>query len=101
VQRKEKERGRGGPARGGLTGPAGLAGPKGEQGKVFLFFSFHFKLLFKTTFLFQIQIKLFQTFFQEFYKLCRNHISNQKPCKPTDDAQTLVVSMFIKLCLIF
>jgi hypothetical protein len=37
-ERKEKERGRGGPARGGLDGPAGLAGPKVEQGMVFLFF---------------------------------------------------------------
>jgi hypothetical protein len=42
-----------------------------------------------------------QTFSQEFYKFFRNHTSNQKPCKPTDDAQTLVVSKFIKLYLIF
>jgi hypothetical protein len=49
-QRKEKERGRGGPARGGLDGPTGLAGPIGEQGMVSFFF--FFKLIFKTTFFF-------------------------------------------------
>jgi hypothetical protein len=63
-QRKEKERGRGGPARGGLDWPAGLAGPKGEQGMVSFFF--FFKLIFKTTFLFKFKSKLFQTFPQKF-----------------------------------
>jgi hypothetical protein len=31
---------------GWLVGPAGLAGPKGEQGTVFFFFNFFFKSLF-------------------------------------------------------
>jgi hypothetical protein len=69
-------------------------------GDVFFFF-FSFSTSFSNPFSFQIQINLFQTFSQEFYKLLRNHTSNQKPCKPTDDAQTLVVSKFIKLYLIF
>jgi hypothetical protein len=86
-------------AAGWFGGPAGLAGPKG--GKI-SFFSFLSQTPFKTTFLFQIQTKFFQTFSQKIYKLFRSHTSNQKkPCKPTDDAQTLVVSIFIKLCLIF
>jgi hypothetical protein len=40
AKEKEKEKERGGPARGELNGPAGLAGPKGEPGKVFFFFLF-------------------------------------------------------------
>jgi hypothetical protein len=73
-----------------------------REGKVFPFFLFFFKLLFKTTFLFKFKSNSFKLFFLKIYKLFRNHTSNQKPCKPTDDdAQSLVVSMFIKLCLIF
>jgi hypothetical protein len=72
-----------------------------EQALVFFFFLFLFQTSFSNQNSFQIQIKPFQTFSQEFYKLFRNHTSNQKPCKPTDDAQTLVVSRFIKLYLIF
>jgi hypothetical protein len=98
-QRKEKERGRGGPARGGLDGPTGLAGPIGEQGMV-SFFSFS-NLFLKPLFSFQIQIKTLSNLSSKIYKLFRNHTSNQKPCKPTDDAQTLIVSKLIKLCLIF
>jgi hypothetical protein len=66
VQRKEKERGIGGPARGGLAGPAGLAGPKGEQGMVFFFFFLFFKLLFKTTFLFKFKSNSFKLFLKNF-----------------------------------
>jgi hypothetical protein len=78
--KKKKGRGSGGLARGW----AGPPGPKGA-GAVFVFFLF-----------------LFQTSFsQEFYRLFRNHTSNQKPCKPKDDAHTLVVSKFIKLSLMF
>jgi hypothetical protein len=76
--------------------------PKGKEVRfLLLFFLFVFQISFSNHFSFQIQIKLFQSFSQEFYKLFRNHTSNQKPCMPTDDAQTLVVSKFIKLCLIF
>jgi hypothetical protein len=70
-----------------------------EAGAVF--FLLLFQTSFSNHFSSQIQFKLFQTFSQEFYKLFRNHTSNQNPCKPTDDAQSLVVSKFIKLCLIF
>jgi hypothetical protein len=52
-------------AAGGLGGPAGLAGPKGERVR-FSFFLFFFKLLFKTAFLFKFKSKLFQTFSQKF-----------------------------------
>jgi hypothetical protein len=99
-KRKRKEKERGGQARGELSGPAGLAGPKGEPGKVF-FFSFLLQTSSKTIISFQIQIKTLSNFFSKIYKLFRNHTSNQKPCKPTNDAQSLVVSKFIKLCLIF
>jgi hypothetical protein len=92
AKEKEKERGRGS-VRGGLGGPVGLAGPKGEQGTV-SFFSFLFKLLFKTTFLFKFKSNSFKLF-SKIYKLCRNHTSNQKPCKPIDDAQSL-----LSLCLL-
>jgi hypothetical protein len=68
----------------------------------FSFFYFSFPNFFlKPLFFSNSNQTLFQTFSQEFYKLFRNYTSNQKPCKPTDDAQSLVVSMFIKLCLIF
>jgi hypothetical protein len=99
-KRKEKERGRGGPVRGEGRWAAGPFGPKGKEVR-FSFFSFLFQTSFKTTISFQIQIKTLSNFFSKIYKLFRNHTSNQKPCKPTDDAQSLVVSMFIKLCLIF
>jgi hypothetical protein len=76
------------------AGPSGL---KGETAR-FSFFSFSFSnFIFKPFFFSNSN----QTFSQEFYKLFRNHTSNQKPCKPTDDAQSLAVSKFIKLCLIF
>jgi hypothetical protein len=54
-------------------------GPKGKQGMVF--FLFLFQTSFSNHFSFQIQIKLFQTFPQEFYKLLettqatKNHAS--------------------------
>jgi hypothetical protein len=96
-KKREGEAGRRGEAR-RAAGPFGL---KGEPARFLFFFFSFFSNFFLNHFSFQIQIKLFQTFSQEFYKLFRNHTSNQKPCKPTDDAQTLVVSKFIKLCLIF
>jgi hypothetical protein len=98
--KKKKERGRGGPAR-----EAGWAAwaiwAEREPALVFPFFSFSFSnFIFKPIFNSNSN-QTFQTFSQEFYKLFRNHTSNQKPCKPTDDAQPLVVSRFIKLYLIF
>jgi hypothetical protein len=69
-------------------------------GAGFLFFLFFFKIHFQTNIHFKFKSNL-SNFSQKFYKLFRNLTSNQKPCKPTDDAHTLVVSKFIKLYLIF
>jgi hypothetical protein len=96
---KEKGEGERWAGAGRLDGPLGPSGLKGKP--ALFFFLFLFQTSFSNHFSFQIQIKLFQTFSQEFYKLFRNHTSNQKPCKPTDEAQTLVVSKFMKLYLIF
>jgi hypothetical protein len=81
-------------------GGLGRLGRKGA-GAVFPFFFFSFfKLHFQIIFI-SNSIQTFSIFSQEFYILFRNHTSNQKPCKPTDDAHTLIVSKFIKLSLIF
>jgi hypothetical protein len=96
--KKKRERGRG-LGRGEGWWAAGPPGLKGWPVLVF-FFLFFFKLHFQTNIHFKFKSNL-STFSQEFYKLFRNLTSNQKPCKPTDDAQTLVVSKFIKLYLIF
>jgi hypothetical protein len=77
----------------------GPPGPKREPVRVLFFFLF--QTSFSNHFSSQIQFKPFTSFSQEFYRPFRNHTSNQKPCKPTDDAHTLVVSKFIKLSLIF
>jgi hypothetical protein len=69
-------------------------------GEVF-FFSFSFSNFIFKQFLFIFKSNFFKLFLKNFIKFFRNHTSNQKPCKPTDDAQTLVVSKFIKLRLIF
>jgi hypothetical protein len=95
--RREKEKGAVRWAAAGWFG--GLLGRLGRKVRKGLFFSF--QTPFKTTFLFKFKSNSFKLFLNKFYKFCRNHTSNQKPCKPTDDAQSLVVSMFIKLCLIF
>jgi hypothetical protein len=87
-------------AAGEFDGPAGLAGPKGEK-VCFLFFLFFFKLFLKQIFLFQIQTKFFQTFSQKFYKLFRSHTATKSYAKSNNDAQPLVVSILIKLSLIF
>jgi hypothetical protein len=83
-------------ARGGL----GRLGRKGA-GAGFVFFSFLFPNFFFKPFFFSNSNQILSNFFSKIYKLFRNHTSNQKPCKPTDDAHTLVVSKFIKLYLIF
>jgi hypothetical protein len=97
LKEKEKGRERGGPAR-----EAGWAAWAEREPVLFSFFSLllFFKLHFQTKFISNSN-QTFQTFSQEFYKLFRNHTSNQKPCKPTDDAHTLVVSKLFKLYLIF
>jgi hypothetical protein len=59
---------------------AGPLGPKGKKGLFFLFFLFFFKLLLKQLF-FPNSNQILSNFSQKFYKLFRNHTSNQKPCK--------------------
>jgi hypothetical protein len=89
----KKGEGEGGPAR-----EAGWAAwAEKEPVQISLFFLFFFNFIFKSFF----HLKFNSNFSQEFYKLFRNFTSNRKPCKPTDDAHTLVVSNFIKLYLIF
>jgi hypothetical protein len=96
---KEKEKGRG---KVGCRGrPAGPPGPKRAWARFcFFFFSFFSNFIFKSFFNSNSN-QTFANFSQEFYRLFRDHTSNQKPCKPNDDAHTLVVSKFIKLSLIF
>jgi hypothetical protein len=95
---KEKKRREGEAGRRGMASWAGRPGwAERGAGHGFVFF----KTSFSNHFSFEIQIKTPSNLFSKIYKLFRNHTNNQKPCKPTDDAQTLVVSKFIKLCLIF
>jgi hypothetical protein len=92
-----KKKGEGGERWAGGKSWAGPAGPKGWLGRFFLSFSnFIFKSIFNSN-----SNQTFANFSQKFYRLFRDHTSNQKPCKPTDDAHTLVVSKFIILSLIF
>jgi hypothetical protein len=86
----------------GVVWWAGRPGWAKRWGGKFFFFLFSFSNSFLKQLSFQIQIKFFQTFSQKFYKLFLEATqATKKPCKPTDDAQSLVVSIFIKLCLIF
>jgi hypothetical protein len=85
-------------------GEGGLARELGwaawaEREPVRVFFPFS-NFIFKSFFI-SNSIQTFSNFSQKFCELFRNHTSNQKPCKSTDDAHTLVVSKFIKLSLIF
>jgi hypothetical protein len=86
--------------RGGAVGRRGVGlGRLGqiEPGALFCFFlNFIFKSIFNSN-----SNQTFANFSQIFYRLFIDHTSNQKPCKPNDDAQTLVVSKFIILSLIF
>jgi hypothetical protein len=94
----KKKRGRGERWAGGEVGLGRLG--QIEPGALLFFFLFLFQTAFSNPFSTQIQIKLLQTFLKNFIDF-RDHTSNQKPCKPKDDAHTLVVSKFIKLSLIF
>jgi hypothetical protein len=96
-EKKKKERGTVSRRGRQAGGPPGLKG----AGAVFLFFLYLFQLHFQIIFHLKFNSNFFSNFSQEFYRLFRNNTSNQKPCKPTDDAHTLVVSKFIKLSLIF
>jgi hypothetical protein len=75
---------------------------KKVKGKFFFFsFSFLFQTVFKTIFSFQIQTKFFQTFHKNFINFLEATQATKNHAKPNDDAQPLVVSILIKLCLIF
>jgi hypothetical protein len=74
---------------------------EGKGGKLSLFFLFLFQTLFKTNFSFQIQTKFFQTFLKNFINFLEVTQATKSYAKPKDDAQPLVVSILIKLCLIF
>jgi hypothetical protein len=95
--KRKREGESGGPARGVGLGRLGRKGGRGA----FVFFSFSFSNFIFKSFFNSNSNQTFANFSQEFYRLFRDHTSNQKPCKPTDDAHTLVVSRFIKLSLIF
>jgi hypothetical protein len=76
------------------------AGPKGKEGK--LFFLFLFQTLFKSNFSFQIQTKILLNFSQNFINFLEaTQATKKNHANPNDDAQPLVVSILIKLSLIF
>jgi hypothetical protein len=74
------------------------AGTKGKEGK-FLFFLF--QTLFKSNFSFQIQTKILQTFLQNSINFLEATQATKNHANPNDDAQPVVVSILIKLSLIF
>jgi hypothetical protein len=95
-RRRGVKRKREGGAVGRRGGGLGRLGRKEPVRFLFFFSNFIFKSFFISN-----SNQTFSNFSQEFYRLFRNHTSNQKPCKPKDDAHTLVVSKFIKLSLMF
>jgi hypothetical protein len=97
-EEKEKEA-VGWAAAGWFGGPAGLAGPKGER-VIFLFFLF-FQTLFKTNFSFQIQPNPFKLFLKNSINFLEVTQATKSYAKSNNDAQSLVVSILIKLSLIF
>jgi hypothetical protein len=98
-KKKKKEAARAGAGR-RLMG-RWAAGLKGGKVSFFFSFSFFFQTPFKTIFSFQIQTKFFQTFDKKFINFLEDTQATKNHAKPTDDAQSLVVSILIKLCLIF
>jgi hypothetical protein len=72
------------------------ARPKGKRGR-FVFFLFLFQTLFKI----QIQIKFILIFSQNFINFLKVTQATKNHAKPNNDAQPLVVSILIKLSLIF
>jgi hypothetical protein len=64
------------------------------------FFSF-FQTPFKTTFLFKFKPNPFKLFLKNFINFLEATQATKNHAKPTDDAQSLVVYILIKLCLIF
>jgi hypothetical protein len=70
------------------------------EGKLF-FFLFFFILFLKQTFLFKFKPNSFKLFLKNFINFLEATQATKNHAKPTDDAQSLVVSILIKLCLIF
>jgi hypothetical protein len=80
----------------------GLAGRLGRKvRRVSFFFSFLFQTLLKSNFSFQIQTKILQTFLQSFINFLEATQATKNHANSNDDAQPLVVSILIKLSLIF
>jgi hypothetical protein len=76
---------------------AGPPGQKGGKGKFSFLFQTHFKTSFKLKFKSKFLLNLSQNFiiFLKVTQATKNH------AKPNNDAQSLVVSILIKLSLIF
>jgi hypothetical protein len=92
--------------RGGSVGRCGKLddGPAGRLGRKVGRVSFSFFLLFfffKSIFSFQIHTKILLNFSQNFIILLEATQATKNHAKPNNDAQPLVVSILIKLSLIF
>jgi hypothetical protein len=85
----------------GLRGKVGWAAWAERGLGRFVFFSFSFSNFIFKSFFNSNSNQTFANLSQIFYRLFRDQTSNQKPCKPNDDAHALVVSKVIKLSLIF
>jgi hypothetical protein len=100
-ERKEKEEGGGVGWRGERNG-----GPLGRRAEKvrrvsFVFFLFLFQALFKSNFSYQIQTKILLNFSQNFIIFLKATQATKNHANPNNDAQPLVISILIKLSLIF
>jgi hypothetical protein len=94
-QRKGKREWWCGPARGRVGGLLGRLGRKVRR-VCFSFISFLFQTPFKTTFLFKFKSNSFKLFLKDFINFLETTQATKNHAKPTDDAQSLVVSILIK-----
>jgi hypothetical protein len=85
--------------RGGVGGP--LSRWAGRGRKVSSFFSFLFQTHFKPNFLNSNSNKTFSNFSQNFITILKVTQATKNHAKPNNDAQSLVVSILIKLSLVF
>jgi hypothetical protein len=78
------------------------AGPPGRKGEEvsFLFFIFFFKLFSSQTFKLKFKPNFFKLF-TKFYNLLKVTQATKNHAEPRNDAQPLVISILIKLSLIF
>jgi hypothetical protein len=97
---KEKEKERDGVDRCG-EGLLGRLGRKVRRSLSLFFSIFVFKLFLKQTFLFKFKPNPFKLFLKNFINFLEATQATKNHAKQTDDAQSLVVSILIKLCLIF